>query len=364
MMQRTHIYAGFAVLAALTLAPTTCRAQAVLPDNVSSTTIYGGSPVASGAPINVVNWGGGTGSNTSGGAYTSSGNAIKIDTGGMYQGATIVFSPPLALGDLKADKTKYLQFIYTVNGNPKYGGVSASGSSHFSPISSLLHDAQYAPAPRPMFPGQMPGGTAMPGMGRAPGPGGPRPGGTGAAPTGPTAIVPDALPSLPIAEMHFVFQFSDGSKAEMLRPVSAGSEDINWLRLSIPFVAIPASASAASTGTITQISIGSDSPAEIVIGEIRSIVNVTPISAFAGQDETLTAGTSFALQATADGGASTLQYDWDFDAVPPFVSEASGQQITHTYKSAGNYPVTLQVSDIDGLKAPTTSTVTIHVVSQ
>ena len=62
---------------------------------------------------------------------------------------------------------------------------------------------------------------------------------------------------------------------------------------------------------------------------------------------------------TADGGASALRYTWNFGASGTDAEQAEGQTVQTQYDTAGNYTVTLTVSDLDGIKKPATSTVTV-----
>jgi hypothetical protein len=100
------------------------------------------------------------------------------------------------------------------------------------------------------------------------------------------------------------------------------------------------------------------------MGEIRTVTDTTPLTADAGQPQTVPTNSSVSLVGEGEGGASMLQYDWDFDSRDSFVSQAQGNYVNHTFTKAGDYTVTLRVSDVDGLKAPATSTVVIHVTDQ
>ncbi len=79
----------------------------------------------------------------------------------------------------------------------------------------------------------------------------------------------------------------------------------------------------------------------------------------AGDDQTAAAGSAVSF----NGGASSddkgiASYSWDFDASNGITSEATGVTATYTYGTAGNYVVTLTVTDTNGQ----TSTDTMNVV--
>ncbi|MFA0823533.1 MAG: disaggregatase related repeat-containing protein [Methanomethylovorans sp.] len=79
----------------------------------------------------------------------------------------------------------------------------------------------------------------------------------------------------------------------------------------------------------------------------------------AGSDKTVTTGSAVSF----DGNASSddngiVSYSWDFDASNGITSEATGVTVSTTYSSAGNYTVTLTVTDTSGQR----STDTLNVV--
>jgi PKD repeat protein len=89
-------------------------------------------------------------------------------------------------------------------------------------------------------------------------------------------------------------------------------------------------------------------------------VNNLPPVAVAGPDQTGAIGdtVSFDGNGSSDpGAADTLSFVWDFGDGTPVVS---GEQATHSYNAAGNYTVTLTVTDDDGATAIDTVNVTIE----
>ena len=180
--------------------------------------------------------------------------------------------------------------------------------------------------------------------------------------------VPDqtsAPPPLPINDLHIILQFSDGDQVEMLRPVIANvGDDVNWLRASIPLAAIPVDSAESDDAHLTEMYVGSDAPATIAIGEIRTVTDATPLTADAGSAQTVPTNTEVTFVGEGEGGASMLKYDWNFDSPNNFASEAQGNRVTHTFTKAGDYVITLRVTDVDGLKPSATSTVTVHVNDQ
>jgi PKD repeat protein len=84
-------------------------------------------------------------------------------------------------------------------------------------------------------------------------------------------------------------------------------------------------------------------------------VSDNPPVAEAGPDKTVTTGEIV----TFKGGASTddngiVSYSWDFDDSDGITSEATGVAVNKTYTTAGNYTVTLTVTDTIGQKSSDT----------
>ena len=75
----------------------------------------------------------------------------------------------------------------------------------------------------------------------------------------------------------------------------------------------------------------------------------------------MSAASPVVFHGTGDGGASALRYTWNFGASGTTAEEAEGQTVQTQYDTAGDYTVTLTVSDLDGIKKPATSTLAVHV---
>jgi hypothetical protein len=383
----------------LALASIAATAFAQAGANSHQTLIYGGQPLDM-IGAHATSWGGGVASDHDGDGFTTAGHAVHIETAGLFQGGEITLDTPVSLGNLKSDPTRYLQIIFSADPSTKYpqatvavqsngpagypgmgmgrpgvdmqgaprgGGGTAQGygtdaDPHFKFVGVPFQIAQGyggppAPSGRPVY-----------GAGAYGGPGGPNPYAGGPMMPGapmPAADDTSALPNIPITELHVVLVFDDGSRAEMIRPISLSvGDDVTWLRAGIALAAIPVTGGEASNAQLKKILIGSDVPAILNVGEIRLVSDTTPITADAGKSETIPAGSSVTLVGTGEGGASALKYEWDFDSPDTFVTQAEGVKVSHIFDKAGDYTVTLKVSDVDGIKQPATSTVVIHVNDQ
>ena len=101
--------------------------------------LYSGSPLGSGS-VQASAWGGGAAADHSGDAYTAAGHTIQINTAGLYQGAQISFTLPVALGNLKSQTTRYLQIIFSA-ASPQ----QSASATLFSPFRPLDAHSQNPP---------------------------------------------------------------------------------------------------------------------------------------------------------------------------------------------------------------------------
>ncbi|MGD9779982.1 disaggregatase related repeat-containing protein, partial [Methanomethylovorans sp.] len=80
----------------------------------------------------------------------------------------------------------------------------------------------------------------------------------------------------------------------------------------------------------------------------------------AGSDMTALTGSAVSFDASASADDNGIvSYSWDFDASNGITSEATGVTATQTYTIAGNYTVTLTVTDTSGQTATDTLTVVV-----
>ena len=294
---------------------------------------------ADAAGVRLSAWGGGSVEDSAEVSF-SKGHAIKVTTLDPYQGARITFDTPADLGDVTADKTRYLSLVVRLVRSPR--SISQDGND-------TQGQNQGGPPPqRPMM-GQM--GNGMPGQMN---PGQP------AAPTDNT--------DLPVArKLHLTFTMAGGAQADLMRPLPEFSDVQDgidqWLPVSVPLsaLAVPGAAGDASLKSLT---LAGDDYAVLYVGQIKLTRDATPLSCFAGDEQNVSKGQTVTLKGTAVGGASTLVYSWDFDSQDGVKDQAQGPVVTTQYPKAGDYTATLTVSDLDNLKKPATATTVIHVANQ
>ncbi len=78
-------------------------------------------------------------------------------------------------------------------------------------------------------------------------------------------------------------------------------------------------------------------------------------------DINLALGDEITLSASGFGGSSILRFTWDFDDKDGIQVDAEGQSVKHKFRKAGNFVVTMTVSDYYGLKPSYSSTVKVTV---
>ncbi|WP_390293617.1 malectin domain-containing carbohydrate-binding protein [Haloarchaeobius litoreus] len=89
------------------------------------------------------------------------------------------------------------------------------------------------------------------------------------------------------------------------------------------------------------------------------VENQPPTAAFTANESTPTVGQPVMFDASGssddDGSIASYEWDWNGDGI----TDATGQQATHTFGSSGDYQVSLTVTDDDGANDTATQTVSV-----
>ncbi|MBC7808184.1 MAG: PKD domain-containing protein [Akkermansiaceae bacterium] len=254
--------------------------------------------------------------------------AIRITTQGLYQGGRLAFRQPIDLTPAFANPKTYLR-MQTRFDSTQVGSVGGSG-----------------------------------------GPGGGPPAGFGGA--GSFGGVETArFAASPFERMRFVLTMADGTQYEMIRPVVVPpSEDPDsYVPLSFPIKAIlkkgDGSTAAIPTGEgakLKEISIFGDKYQQFIIGEMEIVTDDTEISAASLEEPIVYTEDVITFSASAEAGASTLRYSWDFDSSDGIQEDAVGRTVSQVFKTAGKRTVTLTVADEDGIKQSDQKSVSFEVL--
>ncbi len=294
--------------------------------------------------LSVSAWGGGAAADNNEVSF-SKGHSLKITTLDPYQGAKISLQKPVDLGS-GTDPARVMIFMLRLTADTR--NFRAGEGIHFQnrPRMTLAQFPQGRPPRNFTPPGMSPYELDRPGF----------------------SPIPQAAPLPPqlLSAVHLIFTRADGSQADVLRPypnlsqTDTGGDAEQWVPISVPLAALHFASGAASSPLQSIILAGNDY-AVLYLGQIRVTRDTTPITCFAGEGMTVSVGEAVTLHGNAGGGASSLKYSWDFDASDGITDQAAGPTVTTRYLQPKDYIATLTVSDIDGLKKPAVSTVTIHV---
>lgn len=293
--------------------------------------LYNGTDAAT-AGLTVAPWGGGSVQDSTDISFAK-GHSLKVTTLDPYQGARITFNTPVDLENNTADKTRMFLLTlrltkvdrtFTAPSDDAGNGFAGQGGGEFGG----------APNQGGGFPGQMGGGGQM-------------------------ASGVSALKTV-----HLMFTLANGAQADILRPMpgadAAGGGSEQWVNLAVPVAALGFPAGAGNS-PLQSVAVAGDDFAVFYVGQIKMTHDSTPITCFAGDRQDVAPRQPVTLHGSGGGGASVLQYAWDFDDKDGVSEQAYGPDVTTQYLKSGDYKVTLTVSDVDGLKKPATATATIHV---
>lgn len=299
-----------------------------------SITLYSGDP----GSVVLGGWGSGRAEANTETVLVGS-ESIRVTTQGLYQGALLTFPQPIDLAPAFANRNTYLRL------QVRFAPGGAGGTAGGGPTQEIFDPS--------------------------------------------TGEVRRAAAS-PFDRMRFVLAMADGSRRELIRPVEVkGTDDPEaWVYIAFPIEAIlrkpappaatppaaegdapapapPAPAPAApalptgDAAKLASLAIFGDRYQQFFISDISVITDDTDINVDPLEEQVGFVGAALVFTATAEGGASTLRYEWDLDGDKK--TDRTGSTIQHFWRKPGKYPVTLTVSDVDGLKKPASTTVTIDV---
>jgi len=160
-------------------------------------------------------------------------------------------------------------------------------------------------------------------------------------------------------QMRIVLVTVDGKQYEAVAPFDPPLTDQEgWFPIGI---ALGAFKGLSPEAQIKEIRVFGDGYGVFYVGEIRLATDATPITGDAGEEQIVAANDLVRLEARASAGITPLRYAWDFDASDGIQEDAIGKVVTTRYRKAGEYTVTLTVTDVFGLKKPFVATTKITV---
>jgi hypothetical protein len=319
----------------------------------AQTVVYAPERSVADQHISLRGWGSGTIAQTDEMAYEGT-NSIRVSSRNFFQGGIMTFGAPVNLSQQFGDKNNMLRITLqapdlktTISGGGGGGGGQANNPGNVGAAGAGVGNAG-APGS-----GNKGGGGGL-GQGLSPGGAGGQ-GRTNGGSSGGSA--PVAQPPLSVVRM--IVTTSDGLKSEAYVPIStSGKGERGWKQVSIPLEAI--TGFGRTNKMIKELAFAGDSVSTFYVGDIRVVNDTTPINGEAKIDRTnMALGDEATLTAYGYGGSSVLKYEWDFDSDGKVDTE--GTYVKHKFRKAGDFVITLTVSDVYGLKAPYKTQLKVHV---
>jgi len=297
-------------------------------------TIFQGASAES-TGLTLRSWGSGSITEDQKNVYAGT-ESLRIVTHGQFQGADIRLSKPVDLGRYVTEKNTYLQVALLLPTTDKTanGGVPGGGFGNEFGGGS------------PGFGGKRGGGA--PGSGGLPGSGG-VPGGPTGGTTRPKSI----------ENLRLVMIRPTGKPVELLLPIANAVPENSWKMLNIPVSALPGIT--ADNAKFSEIRIFGDNAGVLYVGRIGLVTDSTPIKVEPVTDMIVEIGRPYRYTASGSGGATPLQYSWDWDDKDGIQEESVGRAVIHTYYRTGDFVGTLTVTDKYGLKAPVVTKFKVNV---
>jgi hypothetical protein len=167
------------------------------------------------------------------------------------------------------------------------------------------------------------------------------------------------VPSRPkVNRVRVVLESAGGRSVEATAEVPT-ARDEGWYKIAVPFKVL--GLKEGDSFPVSRILVFTDVPDTIFVGQIGTVRDDTPITAYAGEDQVVAVYDTVTLRAEAEGGASLLRYSWNFGDRDPNGEDASGIMVNHKFSKGGDFTVKLTVSDVWGLKKPVVETIKITV---
>ncbi|MHB9132088.1 MAG: PKD domain-containing protein [Armatimonadota bacterium] len=289
--------------------------------------------------------------------------ALLLMTAGRYQGARFDLAQPIDSAQLFSVKNTYLElYLSAVPGDKSVGTDPATAPNPMAPG-----------GPQPPVPAPMPGGPPI--VPPQPGPGGviqpPLPG----METSPDANLPAefrvdptaniATVPLPLLKnLRFTFVTEKGQGLLTVTPdqffPKVDTPNGRFIKIDIPLSLL--NSSSVVGGKFTRLLITSDEPVQFLVGRIAFVRDVDPLEVKTFIfPPFLEAGKQIFFAARVKAGLSHYETTWNFNTKAGDKIGATGDRVTYTFDTEGNYIISCTVRDLSGGKETTKATVEVRV---
>ena len=172
-----------------------------------------------------------------------------------------------------------------------------------------------------------------------------------------------------LSTVRVIVSTTDGKKSEAYMPIPTTSNtERGWRTVAIPLQAI--NGFERTNKIVKDITFSGDVTTTFFVGDVRVVDDATTIRGEiynARRSYNLALGDRLTFTGNGQGGASVLEYVWDFDDSDGLQEDAIGQTVVHQFRSAGTdgksrkFKVTLTIRDKYGLKPSATATTEVVV---
>jgi len=266
--------------------------------------LYKGQPI-DGTDIAIGSWGSGQCEDVAKSGYSGS-HSLKITARSLFEGARIDFATPVDLKEHFKNPNAYIQLM---------AKMQLDTATELDPLLGDYYDPYATVSPN----------------------------------------------RTPVSRVRLVLRFVTGPMVECQVDISGleVGED-GWMPISFPLSALKGKKER-SDYRVRRLIISGDGSEPFYIGQIQIATDTKPITVDPGLPQFVAANDDVMFRPHSDGGAAALRYAWDFDSNDGIQEDALGEVVYHKFPKAGNYIVTLTVSDVFGIKKPVTKTVKIEV---
>ncbi|MDO8586854.1 MAG: PKD domain-containing protein [Armatimonadota bacterium] len=159
-----------------------------------------------------------------------------------------------------------------------------------------------------------------------------------------------------IQRLRLVLTDAAGRRSE-LQTALVPSDESGWMHAAIPLSKFKTAAGY----DLKKMLVFSDVADTIYIGAIKIAQDNRPITADSSDDLSYATGDWVPFKADVTAGLSSFRCSWDFDNKDGVQEDAAGEYAKHVFTTAGDYFVTLTVSDTSGVKSAFTKSIKVHI---